>query len=80
MSQLISVRTNIFYSKVGEEYKRNQELVFLVDKPTYKFSNEGEVIRERGIEEVRIMVGEYAYDQLLEILTKFKTIEESELK
>ncbi len=80
MSQLISVRTNIFYSKVGEEYKRNQELVFLVDKPTYKFSNEGEVIRERGIEEVRIMVGESAYDQLLEILTKFKTIEESELK
>lgn len=80
MSQLISVRTNIFYSKNGDEYKRNQELIFLLDKPTYKFSNEGEVVRERGIEEVRMMVTESGLEQLIEILQRFKNVTEDDLK
>jgi len=49
MNQLISVRTNILYTKVGEEYIKLNELVLLVDEPSYKRTNDGEVIRERGI-------------------------------
>jgi len=80
MSQLISVRTNIFYTKVKGEYLRNQELIFLLDKPKYSFTNENEVLRERGIEEVRMMISQSAFEQMLEILTSLKDVKEEDLK
>ena len=80
MSQLISVRTNIFYLKVEEEYKRNQELIFLLDEPKYSFTNEGEVLRERRIKEVRMMVSQTAFEQMIEILTTLKDVKETDLK
>lgn len=86
MNQLISIRTNILYSKkdkqaneTHDEYERHQELIFLIDKPSYRFSNEGEIIRERGIDEVRFTVSHKAFDQLLKHLEKLKNIDESEL-
>jgi len=80
MNHLISVRTNILYSKDKEEYKRWQELIFLVDKPQYRYSTEGEIIRERSVEEVRFTVSDTAFEELLQILSKLKTAEESDLK
>lgn len=86
MNHLISVRTNIIYAKKKkrdeeepDEYKRFQELIFLVDKPNYRYSTEGEIVRERGIEEVRFTVSESAYDELVKLLVKLQDIDESEL-
>lgn len=86
MNHLISVRTNIIYAKKKkqdekepDEYKRFQELIFLVDKPNYRYSTEGEIVRERGVEEVRFMVSERAYDELIKLLVKLQSIDESDL-
>lgn len=80
MKQLLSVRTNIFYFKKDDDFKRQQELIFLVDEPSYTYSNEGEIIRERGISEVRFTVSETNFDTLIKLLTEFKNAEEEELK
>lgn len=84
MGALISVRTNIRYAKVvvdgKEEFKRNQELVFLVDKPEYSFTNEGTVVRSRAIDEFRCDVGDKGLEQLIELLTKLKDAEPSDLE
>ena len=86
MNHLISLRTNILYAKKAkkeetepDEFKRYQELIFLVDKPNYRYSTEGEIVRERGIEEVRFTVSEKAFDELIKLLVKLKDVEESEL-
>lgn len=86
MNHLISVRTNIIYAKKKkkdeneqDEYKRFQELIFLVDKPNYRYSTEGEIVRERGVEEVRFTVSERAYDELIKLLVKKQSIDESDL-
>lgn len=89
MNHLISVRTNIMYAKVQkeegaehfqeEEYKRFQELIFLVDKPEYRRSTEGEIIRERGVDEVRFVVSDKVFDELLKILAKLKNSTDSDL-
>ena len=86
MNTLVSVRTNIFYAKkkkqdekAEDEFVRNQELIFLVDKPTYRYSNEGEIIRERGLDEVRFTVSDKAFEQLIKLLEKLKDVDETEL-
>ena len=50
MNTLLSVRTNIVYAKkkkqdekAEDEFVRHQELIFLVDKPTYRYSNEAKL-------------------------------------
>ena len=86
MNHLISVRTNIIYSKKKkqdekepDEYKRFQELIFLVDKPNYRYSTEGEIVRERGVDEVRFTVSDRAFDELVKLLVKLKDVDESDL-
>jgi hypothetical protein len=86
MNTLVSVRTNIVYAKkkqqdekAEDEFVRHQELIFLVDKPTYRYSNEGEIIRERGLDEVRFTVSDKAFEQLIKLLEKLKDVDESEL-
>lgn len=84
MNNLVSIRTNIVYSKEvkeGEEkYNRHQELILLVDKPKYSYSNEGEIVRERGLEELRFTVNEKGFEQLIELLEKLKDVENDELR
>jgi len=86
MNTLISVRTNVIYSKKKkkdtkekDEFIKYQELVFLVDKPTYRYSNEGETIRERGLDEVRFTVSQPAFEQLIELLKKLKESDGTDL-
>lgn len=86
MNHLVSIRTNILYAKKAkkeesepDEYKRYQELIFLVDKPTYRRTNDDEIVRERGIEELRFTVSDKAFDELIKLLLKLKNVEESEL-
>ena len=79
MNQLISVRTNILYTKVGEEYIKLNELVLLVDEPSYKRTNDGEVIRERGVKELRFTVTEKAFENLILLLKALKNTSEGDL-
>lgn len=81
MNNLISVRTNIIYSKSESgEMKRHQELIFLVDQPEYRRSTEGEIVRERGIKELRFTVTEDGYKRMMEFLTKLQTVQETDLE
>lgn len=86
MNTLLSIRTNILYSKkdkknIGEsdEFIKHHELIFLVDKPKYTQTNGGEIIRERAVEELRFMVSDKAFDALIEHLIKLRDIDESDL-
>lgn len=79
MNHLLSIRTNIMYAKNGDDYKRYQELIFLVDKPTYRQTNGGEIVRERSVDEFRFTVSEKAFDELVNVLQKLKDADESEL-
>jgi hypothetical protein len=81
MSDLISVRTNIFYDKVlnenkEEEFKKNYELVLLVDKPKYFINNQREIIKEQGVEDLRIALSEKNLDALIGILERLKKLKE----
>ena len=86
MNTLVSVRTNIVYAKkkkqdekAEDEFVRHQELIFLVDNPTYRYSNEGEIIRERGLNEVRFTVSDKAFETLIKLLEQLKDADESDL-
>lgn len=86
MNTLLSVRTNILYSKKEkknkddpDEFVKHHELIFLVDKPKYQQTNSGEIIRERAVDELRLCVSEPAFDELIKVLVKLKDIDESEL-
>jgi len=72
MNHLISVRSNVLYAKVEGEFKMSHELIFLLDKPTYRRTNDGEIVRERGIEEARFIVNENGLEALIEVLKGLK--------
>jgi hypothetical protein len=86
MNTLVSVRTNIVYAKkkkqdekAEDEFVRHHEVILLVDKPNYRYSNEGEIIRERGLEEVRFIISEKSFENLIQLLKLLKDADESEL-
>lgn len=84
MNQLLSIRTNILYSKEKskdgkETYKKFHELIFLVDKPQYLSTNEDVIVRQRTIEELRFNVSDDAFDLMIKHLLKLKDIDELEL-
>ena len=84
MNNLLSIRTNIYYSKEkskeGEEtYKRFHELVFLIDKPQYISTNEGDIVRQRIIDELRFSISDDDFDLMINHILKLKDIDESEL-
>lgn len=81
MKHLISIRTNIMYSKdKEEEYKKFFELIFLVDVPQYRISTEGGIVRERGVEEQRFIVSESAYDSMMDLLETYRNAEPKDLQ
>lgn len=86
MNTLKTIRTNIYYIKkvqddgtVTDEYKKMNELVFVIDKPSYRLSSEGRVIRERVIEDFRFTVDEESFDAFITFLLKIKEERESSL-
>lgn len=84
MNTIVSVRTNILYQKQKNEnqeieYKRHQELIFLVEKPTYRFSQNCEIIRDRALEELRFVVSQNNFDTLIKMLEELKNAEETDL-
>lgn len=79
MNQLIQTRENILYVKKGEEYKKVHELIFLVDEAKYSTTNEGVIVRERGIKELRMAVLTEQLDELIEQLKTYRDIKEEDL-
>lgn len=86
MNTLKTIRTNIYYIKkvqddgtVTDEYQKVNELVFVIDKPSYRLSSEGRVIRERVIEDFRFTVDEESFDAFITFLLKIKEERESSL-
>ena len=79
MNTLISMRTNISYSKKGEVYRKFNEIILLCDKPTYRPTNEGEVIRERGVEELRFFIANDKIDDLIKLFETIKKAKEEDL-
>ena len=72
MNSLVSVRSNTFYHKEKKDEKevftKHHEVVLLIDNPKYTCSNEGEVLRERSIEQLRFTVSDDGVDQLIKYL------------
>lgn len=80
MNNLINVRTNIIYLKVDGEFKKYNELVFLVDSPKYKYlSGSNDITRENEVKEFRFCVGEKSLDSLIEALKLIKDAKEEDL-
>ena len=86
MNTLIQIRTNIYYSKKDkkdkkekDEYIRFNELILLVDKAKYTHTNSGEIVRERGVDELRFSVSRDSLEALITMLTKFKDVDETDL-
>ena len=87
MNTLIQIRTNIYYAKKDkkdkkekDEFIRHNEIILLVDKAKYTHTNSGEIIRERGVDELRFSVSKENLDALIETLTRFKDVEEMDLR
>ena len=82
MNTLLSIRTNIIYSrdkKDSAKFNKHHELIFLTDKPKYIQTNGGEIVQERAVEEMRFIVSERVFGVMLEQLNKIKDADESEL-
>ena len=80
MNTLKSVRPNIFYVKDNEgNLQKVIELVFLLDKADCRYNTEGEIIRERNIQDFRFLLAESNFDSLIKLLTEIKDLKESDL-
>lgn len=80
INQVIDIRTNILYYKDKEEFKKVFELVVLCHKPTYRVSTDGEIIRERTVEELRFSIVDSNLDTFIKLLSDLKKAKEDDLK
>jgi len=81
MNKLIQIRTNIYYEKnEKDEFIRHNEIILLVDKAKYTHTNSGEIVRERGVDELRFSVSKENLEALIETLTRFKDVDETDLR
>jgi hypothetical protein len=79
MNQLLQTRENLLYKKVGEEFKKVHEIIFLVDDVKYSVNNESVIVRERGIKELRMVMLTEQLDELIEQLKSYRDIKEEDL-
>lgn len=79
MNQLLQTRENLLYKKVGEEFKKVHEIIFLVDDVKYTVNNESVIVRERGIKELRMVMFTEQLDELIEQLKSYRDIKEEDL-
>lgn len=81
-NQLLEVRENIYYSKkeTEGEYNKFHELIFVTDEAKYSRTNEGDVVRERGCKEFKIVVTSENLGKLIEVLQSYKDAKEEDLR
>lgn len=81
MNGLVTVTTNIFYSKDSEgNFHKSNELVFVLDETNYEITKSGNVERTKQLRDVRFVVSEKGFDKLIEVLQKLKNAKEEDLK
>lgn len=80
MKHLASIRANVLYTKEKGDYKKINEIILLTDGPEYKYSNEGEIVRQRSLEEHRFLVDNSGIDNLIAVLEKIKEVENEDLE
>ena len=80
MNNLIEIRSNILYTKKGEEYNKFFELVLLTAQSGYQLNNQSNVVREHQIKENRIVVSEANLDAVISNLQDLKDVKEEDLK
>lgn len=86
MNELIQVRTNIFYlknkakdKKGNDQFIRHNEIILLIDQPKYTHTNSGQIVRDRGVDELRFCVAKDNLDALIKTLEQLRDVDESEL-
>jgi len=80
MEQLITIRTNILYTKSGEEYTKFNEIILLTEQADYSLNNEGSVIRNRGIKETRFCIASEKLQDVIDYLQSLNDAEEKDLE
>jgi len=63
----------------SEEFKRHQEIILVLDKPEYIKTSEGQVVRNRGCEELRFTLSEQGLETFIQQLQAYKEANESDL-
>jgi len=81
MKGLVSITTNIFYSKDSEgNFNKQNELVFVLDETNYEHSKKtGHIERSKKLNDFRFVVSEQGFDKLIEVLQILKDAKEEEL-
>lgn len=86
MANLLSIRQNIKYAKKpkkqqddADEFIRIDELIFIVENPTYRYTNEGDIVRERKVDQFRIDVLNKDIDLIIKTLEGIRDSNESDL-
>ena len=80
MKGLVSVTTNIFYSKDSEgNFNKQNELVFVLDETNYEVTKSGNVERTKQLKDFRFVVSEKGFDKLIEVLQKLRDAKEEDL-
>lgn len=82
MKGLVSITTNIFYSKDNEgNFNKQNELVFVLDETNYEHSKEtGHIDRYKKLKDFRFVVSEEGFDKLIEVLQILKDAKEEDLQ
>jgi hypothetical protein len=81
MNNLLSIRTNVLYAKKKnnesqDEFIKHYEIIFLVEKPKYSLTNTKEVVKENGVEDLRLIVSEKDIPELINFLLELKNNKE----
>ena len=87
MNSLLATRLNILYAKERKEkpedpdkFKKFLEVILICDKPTYEITNETEIVRKRGTEQLRFIVSEKNLDTLIEQLKAYRDAKYEDLE
>ncbi len=81
MNGLVTVTTNIFYTKDSEgNYNKQNELVFVLDETNYELTKSGNIERNKQLKEFRFVLSEKGFDRLIEVLQKLRAAKEEDLR
>ena len=85
MNKLHGLNTNTVYHKKPKKHKDDPdvfekftELIFILERPSYGFKNDGTVIRERAIEECRFTVSNENLETLGKTILALKDIDDED--
>lgn len=69
-NEVREVRFNEFFRGDNNQYQRFVEVICLLDKADYSLNNEGQIIRQRGLEKVSFVASESNLRKIGELFIK----------